>query len=137
MTLIKKSNLYFKENTYYIYDDNKLSTDIIFKVDKKNDILLEFINKNKVLIRENVPKQERQLKYSNVVTKFVFNEENYTTKEITVIEQYLINGQMVKIDFKSNLSENTKKEVQKMDSKSMLGFVMKYTRKKKEFIGFL
>lgn len=137
LKLINDSDLSFKDNIYYIYADNKLSTDLIFKVDKKNDILLEFINKNKVLIRENVNRQERQLQSSDVVTKFVYNENHYTIKEMRVIEQYLVNGQMLKIDFKSNLSENSKKEVQKMDSKSMLGFVMKYTRKKKEFIGFL
>jgi len=132
--LIKNSDLYFKESTYYIYDDNKLATDLIFKVDEKNEILLEFINKNKVLIRENVKKEERQLQYAEVVTKFVFSEDNYAVKEIKVNEQYLVKDQIIKIDFKSNLSEYTKKEIQKMDSKSMLGFVIKYTRKKKEFI---
>lgn len=134
LLLIKNSDLYFKESTYYIYDDNKLATDLIFKVDEKNEILLEFINKNKVLIRENVKKEERQLQYSEVVTKFVFSEDNYAVKEIKVNEQYLVKDQIIKIDFKSNLSEYTKKEIQKMDSKSMLGFVIKYTRKKKEFI---
>lgn len=134
LLLIKNSDLYFKESTYYIYDDNKLATDLIFKVDEKNEILLEFINKNKVLIRENVKKEERQLQYSEVVTKFVFSEDNYAVKEIKVNEQYLVKDQIIKIDFKSNLSEYTKEEIQKMDSKSMLGFVIKYTRKKKEFI---
>lgn len=134
LKLINDSDLYFKEDTYYIYDDNKLSTDLIFKVDKKNDILLEFINKNKVLIRENVNRQERQLQSSYVVTKFVYNKDNYAIKEMRVNEQYLVNDEILKIDFKSNLSENTKREVQKMDSKSMLGFIIKYTRKKKEFI---
>lgn len=134
LLLIKNSDLYFKESTYYIYDDNKLATDLIFKVDEKNEILLEFINKNKVLIRENVKKEERQLQYSEVVTNFVFSEDNYAVKEIKVNEQYLVKDQIIKIDFKSNLSEYTKKEIQKMDSKSMLGFVIKYTRKKKEFI---